>query len=238
MEYLMPVVQDMIRFELLTGARPGEVCTMTPNDIDQEGDVWEYFVDGHKTEHHGRVRVVMIGPQAQKVLKQYMNRSGDQVCFSMAESLAQRQAERFRNRKTPLSCGNRPGKRSQADRCKSGGRKRSPKVQFDTSSYNRAIRSACNIAFPAPSPLGQLPGESNAARMRRLTTDQKAELLAWQKKKSWFPNQLRHSRATYIRKHYGLEAAQVILGHAKASVTQVYAERDLELAREVTREAG
>lgn len=42
----------------------------------------------------------------------------------------------------------------------------------------------------------------------------------------WAPNQLRHTRATEIRKTYGLEAAQLILGHASADVTQIYAETD------------
>lgn len=54
----------------------------------------------------------------------------------------------------------------------------------------------------------------------------------------WSPNQLRHSRATEVRKVYGLEAAQVTLGHATADVTQVYAERDRELARRVALESG
>ena len=54
----------------------------------------------------------------------------------------------------------------------------------------------------------------------------------------WSPNQLRHSRATEVRKAYGLEAAQVTLGHATADVTQVYAERDRELARRVALETG
>ena len=54
----------------------------------------------------------------------------------------------------------------------------------------------------------------------------------------WSPNQLRHSRATEVRKVYGLEAAQVTLGHANADVTQVYAERDRELARRVALETG
>ncbi len=34
------------------------------------------------------------------------------------------------------------------------------------------------------------------------------------------------------------EAAQVILGHSKPDTTLVYAERDLEKAREVMREIG
>jgi integrase len=54
----------------------------------------------------------------------------------------------------------------------------------------------------------------------------------------WSPNQLRHSRATEVRRVYGLEAAQVTLGHATADVTQVYAERDRELARRVALETG
>jgi integrase len=54
----------------------------------------------------------------------------------------------------------------------------------------------------------------------------------------WSPNRLRHSAGTEIRKRYGLEAAQVILGHASADVTQVYAERDLQKAVEIMREVG
>ncbi|MEQ8847988.1 site-specific integrase [Botrimarina sp.] len=49
----------------------------------------------------------------------------------------------------------------------------------------------------------------------------------------WSPNRLRHSFATEIRRRYGLEAAQVLLGHSKADVTQVYAERDHERARQI-----
>ena len=54
----------------------------------------------------------------------------------------------------------------------------------------------------------------------------------------WTPNQLRHSAATEIRKHFGLEAAQVTLGHSEANVTQIYAERDMTLATEVMRKLG
>ena len=54
----------------------------------------------------------------------------------------------------------------------------------------------------------------------------------------WAPNRLRHSAATEIRSRFGLEAAQVALGHANADVTQVYAERDAQLARDVMRQIG
>jgi integrase len=55
---------------------------------------------------------------------------------------------------------------------------------------------------------------------------------------AWSPNQLRHSCATAIRREFGLEAAQVILGHSKADVTQIYAERDAAKALEVIGKIG
>jgi integrase len=54
----------------------------------------------------------------------------------------------------------------------------------------------------------------------------------------WHPNQLRHTFATAIRRNYGLEAAQVLLGHSRADVTQIYAERNVELAASVAASVG
>ncbi len=54
----------------------------------------------------------------------------------------------------------------------------------------------------------------------------------------WSPNRLRHTAATEIRREFGLEAAQVILGHSQANVTQLYAERDLAKGLEVAKRIG
>ena len=54
----------------------------------------------------------------------------------------------------------------------------------------------------------------------------------------WSPNQLRHTRATEVRKSFGLEAAQITLGHSGADITQVYAERDDEKGFDVARKIG
>jgi integrase len=54
----------------------------------------------------------------------------------------------------------------------------------------------------------------------------------------WHPNQLRHLRGTEIRKGYGLEASQAVLGHAELSATQIYSEVDLESARTIMGEVG
>jgi integrase len=52
------------------------------------------------------------------------------------------------------------------------------------------------------------------------------------------PNQIRHLVATEVRARYGLEASQCILGHSRADVTQIYAERDQRLALEIVRMIG
>jgi integrase len=47
---------------------------------------------------------------------------------------------------------------------------------------------------------------------------------------SWTPNRLRHSATAQCRRDFGLEAAQVLLGHNRADITQTYAEPDMKKA--------
>jgi integrase len=54
----------------------------------------------------------------------------------------------------------------------------------------------------------------------------------------WGPGRLRHSAATAIRREFGLEAAQVLCGHKKADVTQIYAEVNERKAIEIARAIG
>jgi len=54
----------------------------------------------------------------------------------------------------------------------------------------------------------------------------------------WTPHRLRHNAATDIRRQYGLEAAQLMLGHARADVTQIYAEVNSTKAIEIAAKRG
>lgn len=54
----------------------------------------------------------------------------------------------------------------------------------------------------------------------------------------WFPHQLRHNAATWLRKEFGLEAARVVLGHSSAAVTEIYAEIDQMKAAEIMMRVG
>lgn len=229
---LNPVVADMVRFQRITGCRPQDVCNLRPCDIDMSGDVWLYRPRTHKTEHHERARIIPIGPKGQEVLRPYIFREVETHCFRPVDSEKERREELHCNRKTPLSCGNRPG----------SNRKRNPKCfageKYTTDSYRRAIHRACDLAFPAPEPLLRAAGESVKQWQQRLTDNQRNEFRQWQSEHRWSPNRLRHSAGTEIRKKFGLEGAQVVLGHASADVTQVYAERDLQKAVEIMREVG
>ncbi len=108
--------------------------------------------------------------------------------------------------------------------------KKKPGSKYTTNSYRRAIHRACDKAFLHP--------ELSKLKAREWTVQQKAELRQWQSEHRWSPNRLRHTAATEIRREFGLEAAQVILGHSQANVTQVYAERDIAKGIEVAKRIG
>jgi integrase len=54
----------------------------------------------------------------------------------------------------------------------------------------------------------------------------------------WAPNQLRHAKATEIRREAGLDAARVVLGHRSPQITETYAEIDVNKAAEVMTRLG
>ena len=103
---------------------------------------------------------------------------------------------------------------SQAARSTTPRRKRPLRSRYTPTAYRRAIRRVID-----------------RANLERKATGN--PLLP-----TWHPHQLRHSVATAVRQRFGLEAAQVVLGHSRADVTQIYAERDLDLARRVALEMG
>ncbi len=138
--HLGAVVADMVRFQRLTGCRPGEVCSVRPMDVDRSGEVWTYKPESHKTEHHGKERFIFIGPKAQAVLVPYLLRPADAYCFSPADSEKQRLEELHAARVTPLSCGNKPG----SNRVRRP--KKWPGDRYTKDSYNRAITRAIKAA--------------------------------------------------------------------------------------------
>jgi integrase len=193
-------IRDMVRLQLLTGCRPGEITAVRPCDVNRDGAVWEFVPRTHKTEHHHQGRRVYIGPRAQAILAPYLDdRPAESYCFSPAEAEAEaaRLADRHAARVTPKSCGNRPGLRR-------GNPKWKPGERYTVPAYRKAIARGCEAAgVPA-----------------------------------WNPNQLRHARATDLRRRYGVEATSTVLGHSTLDTTTIYAEQDFARARAIMSEVG
>lgn len=216
-KHLPPVVADMVRLQRLLGCRPGEIVRLTPGMVCREGDVWEIALAEHKTSHHDKSRTIYVGPMAQAILTPYLDRGADVHCFSPAVAEDQRHAIAEAQRTTPRNQGNRRGY-SQRSRIRKSARVLC--ARYTSGTYARAILYACRAAWPAP---------------RGSTPD---EVKAWQAAHHWSPNQLRHAAGTELRRKAGIEAAQVILGHSEITVTQIYAERDRDLAIATARKYG
>ena len=98
--HVAPQVWTMIGLQRLTGMRPGEVTTIRTGDLDTSGKVWVYTPGRHKTEHHGKERPIYLGTRAQALLRPWLRTDLDGYLFQPAEAMAERQAERTRNRKS------------------------------------------------------------------------------------------------------------------------------------------
>ncbi len=139
--HLSRQVRAMVDVQLLTGARPGEVCIMRPVDIDMTAAVWLYTPADHKNAHREQARTIYLGPRAQAIITPFLTgRAVDAYLFSPIEAEAERRAALAEKRTTPLRQGNSAGTN----------RRRRPKRQpgpvYDTDSYRRAIHRACDAA--------------------------------------------------------------------------------------------
>jgi integrase len=208
-----PPIAAMIQLQLLTGMRPGEVMSIRTCDIDTSGKLWIYRPATHKTEHHGRKRVVYLGPKAQQVLQPYLRSDRQAVIFSPASAMEALWRERRAHRRTPMTP-------SQAARARKPRPAWQPGDAYDRRSYACAVYRASDRAFPPPAGLNE------------------DERRHWRRDHRWSPNQLRHNAATRLRKEFGLEAARVVLGHSSADVTEIYAELDFAKAASVMEQVG
>jgi hypothetical protein len=210
--------------------------------------VWLYKPRLHKTAYLGHEREIRFGPRAQGLLRPFLKSDLNAPLFSPVTSEATRRAEKHRDRiddGTPLSCGNVPGSNRTENPERPAG------VVYTKDSYNRAIARACDAAFPPPEHVARarVPAagrkgkkstrwETAAEWKARLGPSLWAELVTWQKAHRFHPHQLRHSTGTKVRRGYGLDAAQAVLGQRTVSAAQVYAEVSGAAADRVISEIG
>jgi integrase len=239
LEHLSPTVASMVRIQLATGMRPGELVIMRARDLNMSGPIWEYRPDSHKGEHHDALppKVIMIGPRAQALITPLLSLDISGYLFSPRRVVARVIEDRRAARKSPLWASH---VEHQAKKRAARGR-RSLKDRYDVNAYRRAIARACDRAFPHPVIAELADKNLDPARHEELKAwcaANQAALKEWEKSHGWHPHQLRHSAATLIRRRFGVEAAQAVLGHSQIDKSELYAEKSLDAARTVAREIG
>jgi integrase len=210
--YLTPVPRSMVVLQLATGARPSEICKMTPGEVHRSGKVhvpgaglqdldalgvWCYLPTKHKNSWRQKPRYLMFVGEAQKVLEPYLDRDPGKPCFSPAESVAlMREAQR------------EAAKRKRGDRT-GGSRKpvkgatgnRTPTSRYTARSYHRAVMVAASRAG--------VP--------------------------HWYPYMLRHLKAAELKEVFDLDAVQSLLGQHSKSMAEHYGGVAFKRAAEVAK---
>jgi integrase len=213
-------VAGLVRLLRLTGMRCGEACVMRACDIDMSGAVWLFRPTDHKTAHHGHGRTIALGPKAQAVVKEFLTLDTQAYLFSPARAREERYCAMRENRKTPVQPSQKCRKLRKA--------RRVPGARYSSMAVGHAIRFAidrantarsCDACKPLP------PGER--------CTECQAKAIPY-----WHPHQLRHAKATEIRREYGLDVARVVLGHRSPQITELYAEIDTAKAAAVMEKLG
>ena len=224
--YLTPVLRDMVMVHGICDMRPSEVIAMQPCFIDKtDPEMWVYIPEKHKNKHRGKIRVIPIFPEAREILEPYLVRKAPtEYIFSPKESTSQSRARKTANRKTPLSCGNKPGTNVKAN----------PKIQpgesFSRYSYPQAIKRAIAAV--------------NKSRKVENMMRERDGLEPIPLMDHWAPRQLRHAKATENRALAGKAIAAILLGHAPNSQAtdaytwQVIKDEAREKAKQEVREAA
>lgn len=82
--------QDIVDLLLLTGARPGELLSVTWTSINMANDVWVVDLENHKNRHRGKSRRLYFGPKAQRILLKYVDvPNGRRIFPSRRDTLSQ-----------------------------------------------------------------------------------------------------------------------------------------------------
>ncbi len=210
--HLSRPVAAMVRLQLLTAMRPGEVVIMRSIDLNMSGKIWFYSPEFHKTQWRGHRRAIAIGPQGQDIIREFLVPDMQAYLFSPRQAVEERRQILRLHRQSRVQP-------SQVDRRKKNPKKKAGE-RYTVDTYRNAIGAACVKA-------------DAAAHVERLEVRGDQRIIP-----NWAPNQLRHTRATELRKEFGLDAARCILGHRSPLITEVYAELDASAAEKIMSAIG
>ena len=131
--YMPGHLGDALLLQFLTGARPTELLSIRPQDVETGDSVWRIQIAEHKTAHHGHARTLYAGPEAQRILKPYLLREHDRPCF--------RPSDAYKARSERSTAHRRPNQKPTPRKTN-----RTLNDQYDVAAYRRALERACEQA--------------------------------------------------------------------------------------------
>jgi integrase len=182
-------VAAMVRLQLLTGCRLGEIVVMRGCDLFPGEPTWEYRPARHKNEWRGQARAIPLGPRAQEIVKAFLKPDTMAYLFAPADAVEEMRNRRRETRKTRRT----PSELNRLARTAKRRARRGETIapQYDRRTYRQAVVRGCDRAFPHPT--------LSAVKPEDLTPEQCAELKRWRDDHRWSPLQLRHAAGTAIR---------------------------------------
>ena len=133
----------MVRVQLHSGVRPGEVCRLRADEIEVIAeDLWVWRPKAHKAAWRGHARQVFLGPKAIALLTPRLEAARGGYLFSPARAREERFAAMRAARKTRVQPSQRCRKKSSP--------KKAPGERYRRDSYAQAITRACKRAGVAP----------------------------------------------------------------------------------------
>lgn len=253
LECVTPTLAAMIRVQLLTGMRPGEVAQMRTCDIDMAGGCgnWIYRPQRHKTSYKGFSREVIIGPRAQEIIRPMLSTDLAAPVFRPTEN---RKGQRAMVPPSPAEMA------AQAAYVRSGGNFSAAARELGRlrESVMRSVkrlrekldptaRGELALYRPRKRPVPAFFTTMGYRQFIKFACDH-ADRIAHARRPDvpaderliprWHPNRLRHNYATTVRRTADLEAARILLGHHSQEITLIYAEPDIDRANKVVAKIG
>ncbi len=240
-------VAAMVKLQLLTGMRSGELVSMRTCDINMRtGEpnptgTWIYTPASHKMQYRGRPRPIPLGPRCQEILRPWLKADLQAFIFSPADSVEERYQKATAAAKGKSKRG-RPRRRG-----------RLPGLQYTPAVYLRAVQRGCDRAFALPDDLAAADAlvkkwenkwtyaHDQQPRLEEYPEDLRAmrgQVDAYRSAHRFRAHALRHTRTDEIKALFGLDGSRAVLGHSSVSTTEIYATRDLAMAEKIMAEIG
>ncbi|VTS04922.1 tyrosine-type recombinase/integrase [Tuwongella immobilis] len=139
--HLPPMVADLLRIQMLSAARPGEIRVMRPRDLDRtDPHCWIFRPSQHKNHWRGQERTIVLNAMAIQRLSPWMvGLTDDEYVFNPTRVRRQKEEENSRLRKS------KPTPKQLAQRAKNRA-KPIPNRCYTRLAISQAVNRACKLA--------------------------------------------------------------------------------------------